>query len=293
MLSVQVESVRRLRFDDGSPVRAASAVAALGGGWLVAQDDATHGAWVRDGSVERVRLVPAVEGHEVFSSAAGTKHLKPDLEAACTLGDGSVLLLGSGSTPARMRGVHVRLRDGRPQAEVLELSPLYAEIARVLELPPDELNLEGACLVDGRLRWFARGNLRAGVPSASVDLDPAALLSGAAADVRNPLRYDLGAVEGVGLTVTDAVALPDGRVLVSAAAEDTPNAVDDGPVVASALAVLDGPEVREVVALPEVDAAVAKVEGIALLAPERLLAVADEDDPEVASAELVLGVRWG
>ena len=45
-------------------------------------------------------------------------------------------------------------------------------------------------------------------------------------DVR---RYDLGAVDDVTLAVTDAVALADGRVLVSAASEDTPNAVDDGP----------------------------------------------------------------
>ena len=43
-------------------------------------------------------------------------------------------------------------------------------------------------------------------------------------------------VAGVGLAVTDAVALPDGLVLVSAAAEDSPSTYDDGPVVGSALA---------------------------------------------------------
>jgi hypothetical protein len=296
VLRVQVERVRRLRFDDGSPVRAASAVTALGDGWLVAQDDAAHGAWVRGAGVERVRLVPSVQGHDVFSSAAGTKHLKPDLEAACTLDDGSVLLLGSGSSPLRMRGVHVRLRDGTPEADVLDLSASYAEVARVLELAADDLNLEGVCRRGDGLRWFARGNLAAGVRSASVDVDLAALLTGGPRRARNPLRYDLGAVAGVGLTVTDAVALPDGRVLASAAAEDTPNAVDDGPVVASALALLDGPQVLDVVALPEVEGRVAKVEGLAVLsagpAGARLLAVADEDDPEAASAVLVLEVRW-
>ena len=297
MLRVRVERFRRLAFDDGSPVRAASAVAALGDGWLVAQDDAAHGAWVRDPGVERVRLVPPVEGHDVFSSAEGTKHLKPDLEAACVLDDGSVLLLGSGSTPARMRAARVRLREGQPQVDVLELAPVYAEVARVLELAPDDLNLEGACRVGDVLRWFARGNLSAGVPSASVELDVAALLAGGPAHVRAPLRYELGAVDGVGLAVTDAVALPDGRVLVSATAEDTPNAVDDGPVVASALALLDGPQVVQVARLPEVDGRVAKVEGLALLSCDgtgaHVLAVVDEDDPQVASAELVLDVSWG
>ena len=51
--------------------------------------------------------------------------------------------------------------------------------------------------------------------------------------------------------MTDAVALPDGRVLVSAAAEDTPDPVDDGPVVAAALALLDEDRVTAMTALPE------------------------------------------
>ena len=113
---------------------------------------------------------------------------------------------------------------------------------------------------------------------------------------RRPVRYELGAVDGVGLTVTDAVALPDGQVLLSAAAEDTPNTVDDGPVVASALALLDGDEVLAVVELPHVDGEVAKVEGLALLDADatgaRLLAVVDDDDPGQPSAELRLSVRW-
>ena len=72
-----------LRIGDGTPVRAASAVARLGDGWLVAQDDSTHGAWWRSGALDRVRIFAPVEGHDVFDEAAGTKHLKPDLEAAC------------------------------------------------------------------------------------------------------------------------------------------------------------------------------------------------------------------
>ena len=305
MLSVQIESVRALRFDDGSPVRAASGVAPLGDGWLVAQDDAAHAAWLRDASVERVRVVPSVEGHDVFTSAAGTKHLKPDLEAACPVeldGDPGVLLLGSGSTPARMRAALVTLDDG-PQVRLADLSVLYARVADVLGLDPVDLNLEGACRSGDVLRWFARGNLAAGVSSASVDVDlhPLMLavtgrLDPSFVEVRRPLTYDLGAVEGVGLAVTDAVALPDGRVLLSAAAEDTPNAVDDGPVVAAALALLDGDDVLAVTPLPDVDGRVAKVEGLAVLerrdSGPRLLAVVDEDDAEAASACLVLDVRW-
>jgi CDP-diglyceride synthetase len=235
-----------LWFDDGSPVRAASAVAPLAGGWLIAQDDATHAAWRRDSSVVPVRVLPSVEGFEVFSEAAGTKHLKPDFEAACEVtvdGEPGVLLLGSGSLPARMRASLVRLGDVGPRFDVLALQPLYERVAEALGIALTGLNLEGACRLGDSLRWFNRGNLSAGLPSASVDLDLAGLMAAltGSADLESirigsRLSYDLGAIDGVGLAVTDAVALPDGRVLLSAAAEDTPNAVDDGPVLGAALA---------------------------------------------------------
>jgi hypothetical protein len=152
------------------------------------------------------------------------------------------------------------------------------------------------------VRWFTRGNLAAGVPSASVDVPLEALVTAvlgradpASVPVGQPWRYDLGEVEGVGLAVTDAVALPDGRMLLSAAAEDTPNAVDDGPVVATALALVDGETVVAVVPVPEVDGHVHKVEGLALRSVDgstvRLLAVVDDDDPEAPSAELDLRVE--
>jgi hypothetical protein len=301
---VYVEDVRALRFDDGTPVTAASGIAPLGDGWLIAQDDATFAAWRRDGSITPVRVLPAVEGHDWFSEPAGTKHLKPDLEVACPAevdGEPAVLLLGSGSSPRRMRGALVRLADGQPLVCAADLTPLYQRVAHGLGLPMDHLNLEGASRHGDTVRWFNRGNLAAGVPSASVDVDLRGLVAavlgrgdGVVASVRQPRIYELGEVEGVGLAVTDAIALPDGRLLLSAAAEDTPNAVDDGPVVATALALVDGADVLAVAPIPEVDGHVHKVEGLALRAVRddqvHLLAVVDDDDPTTPSAELVLRV---
>lgn len=299
-----VDDVRELTADDGSPVTAASAVVPLGEGWLVAQDDATSAAWVRPDGVRLVRLLPPVEGHDRFTEAAGTKHLKPDLEVACPAevdGEPAVLLLGSGSTPRRMRGVLVRLVDGEPVVAAAELGPLYARGAEVLGVPLEQLNLEGAGRSGDTVRWFQRGNLAAGVPSASVDVPLAelvdAVLGGTdptAVPVSSPRTYDLGQVAGVGLAVTDAVALPDGRLLLSAAAEDTANAVDDGPVVAAALVLVDGATVLAVAALPEVGGRVAKVEGLALRSSGEgradLLAVVDADDPAAPSLLLQLTV---
>jgi hypothetical protein len=299
---VFVDEVDALRFDDGTPVSAASGVAPLGEGWLIAQDDATHGAWLRPGGVVPVRLLPPVEGLDRFTEAEGTKHLKPDLEVACPAevdGEPAVLVLGSGSSPRRMRGVLVRLTDAGPTAHAADLAPLYPRVADVLGIAADALNLEGASRHGGTVRWFNRGNLGAGVPSASVavpleDLVAAVLGRASVADVpvAEPQVHELGEVEGVGLAVTDAIALPDGRVLLSAAAEDTPNAVDDGPVVATALALVDGERVLAVAPIPEVGGHVHKVEGLALREVRdgtvHLMAVVDDDDPTRPSAVLRL-----
>ncbi|WP_089305283.1 DUF6910 family protein [Geodermatophilus pulveris] len=304
---ISVAGVRALRFDDGTPVTAASAVAPLGDGWLVAQDDSTVAAWLRGGSVAALRLLPPVEGLDRFSEQAGTKRLKPDLEVACPAevdGEPAVLLLGSGATDRRTRGVLVRLDGGVPVVRAGELAPLYAQVAGVLEVAADQLNLEGASRHGGTVRWFNRGNLAAGVRPGSVDVPLAALVDAvlgradaAAVPVARPRVYDLGEVAGVGLAVTDAIALPDGRLLLSAAAEDTPNAVDDGPVVASALALVDGDEVLAVGRVPEVEGRVAKVEGLALRGVAdgvvHLLAVVDDDDATRPATALELHVELG
>ena len=306
-MQVFVDDVRPLRFDDGTPVTAASGIAPLGDGWLIAQDDATSAAWRRDESVTPVRVLPPVDGHDRFSEAAGTKRLKPDLEAACPAevdGGPAVVLLGSGSTSRRMRGVLLRLVDGRPVTAAADLGPLYELVAQRLDLSLEHLNLEGASRSGSTVRWFNRGNLAAGVRSGSVDVPLSALVAAVlgradagSVTAEQPRSYDLGEVEGVGLAVTDAVALPDGRVLLSAAAEDTPNAVDDGPVVATAVALVDGEEILAVAPIPEVRGRVHKIEGLALRDVRgdevHLLAVVDDDDPTSPSSEVDLRVTLG
>ena len=166
-------------------------------------------------------------------------------------------MLGSGSLPARMRWSLLRLVGDQPVVTVAEMAPLYAAVGAALSVQPDALNMEGACLVGDALRWFHRGLPSAGIPPGSVDLDPEAAVAAALGRVEpatvavtNARHYDLGDVGGVGLAITDAVSLPDGTILLSAAAEDSPNVRDDGPVVASALVRLDGDAVVDVTQLP-------------------------------------------
>jgi hypothetical protein len=295
-MRVTLTSFTPLRFADGTPVRAASGVARYGAGWLVVQDDATHGCVWEAGSGRALRLVSPVEGHDTFEEASGTKALKPDLEAVVALPDGRTLVLGSGSTPARMRCVLL----SESTVQVAGLAPVYARVAELLEVPADQLNLEGATVVGDSLRWFQRGLPSAGAPSASVDVELDALLahaSGAPAAIRvsGVRRYDLGTVGGVGLAITDAISLSGGLVLVSAAAEDSPSTYDDGPVVGSALALLDGDQLLDMAELPLLDGEVAKLEGLALVGHRDdvldLVAVVDADDPEVPSLLLELVVE--
>ena len=305
-MQLHLVDVTPLLLGDGSPVRAASAVARLGDGWLVVQDDSTHAVWWRAGTLDRVRIFAPVGGHDVFDEATGTKHLKPDLEAACEVvvdGERGVLMLGSGSAPARRRGALVKLVNGVPVVYVAHLPALYDAVAGALDVRPQDLNLEGACVLGSTLRWFHRGLPSAGLPTGSIDVSLHQLLdavrgrkAGETVELADPLSYDLGVVDGIGLAITDAVALGGRSVLVSAVAEATPNPRDDGPVVGSSLAVLEDGRPVASAPLPLVEGRVCKVEGLALVGRSersvRVLATVDDDDPARASLAATLDLAW-
>jgi hypothetical protein len=203
-----------------------------------------------------------------------------------------------------MDGVLVRdTGDGAPTVRSVDLTALYRRVAAVLQLDAQQVNLEGACVVGERLRWFQRGHGPSGVASASVDVDLRTLLAvfDRGADpvevtVGNARRYDLGGVDGLPFAITDAVRLPDGQVCVSATAEDAPDAVADGPVAGSALAIIDEDGRVQFVAPIRQELASCKIEGLALVdataTSATLLAVTDQDDPDRPSTAARLDVRW-
>ncbi len=205
LMRLDLEGSASLRFDDGSPVRAASAIASFAGGWLIVQDDATHAAWWHGGSVSAFRVVEPVGGVETFSAAAGTKMLKPDFEAATAVtidGSEGVLILGSGSSGARTRASLIVADEDGPPFRVAELAAIYQDVAAALGLRTDQLNLEGACVIGDRLRWFQRANVAAGAPTMCLDLSLAGLLAatGGSAnrtDIGRVRHYDLGHIQQV------------------------------------------------------------------------------------------------
>ena len=108
------------------------------------------------------------------------------------------------------------------------MTPVYASVADALSVKPEDLNMEGACIIGDTLRWYHRGRPSAGQPSGSVDLDHTTAvgavlghLDPTAVTVTGPRTYDIGAMAGVGLAVTDVVTMPDEESVVAAPRQRT------------------------------------------------------------------------
>lgn len=227
-------------------VRAGSALLAVDGRLLAVGDDAYAVTWV--------------DGETTGDPTPHPKITKPDFEAAAVTPDGEVWLLGSGSLPQRRQ---VLTLEGTP---AFDAQPMYAALEAHLGEAP---NIEGAVFQDGALNLFHRA-------------------VGTQSDVWFTLAADhtvaatrgltLGELSGIPLHVTDVATLPDGSLAFLAAAEDTADAVLDGPVAGSVIGVLEGYGARWTPLGPF------KAEGLAIT-PDGIFVVTDADD---AAAEALL-----
>ena len=293
-VAIELERELELERDPGGPgpahLAAASGVVEMGDYlYVIADDEVSLGVFPRAGGPGR--LATALPG-ALPRDPAQRKQDKPDLEALTHLPShagaphGALLALGSGSSSRRRRGAWLALgADGALAGEpqVVELAGLYEALGRRV---PD-LNVEGATVSGDELVLAQRGEGPEGV-SALVYLDLAQVLAAAAAGgrleaeaVREVRPYALGEVDGVKLAFSDVSALPDGRIVFSAVAEDAPDAHTDGPFVGAVVGVIDPEgEVAEVRRLSPG----AKVEGIRATAAAGgidLLLVADPDERAV------------
>jgi len=275
-LGIRVLGSRALRYetrgelgeDRPAHVRAASGLAMIGGRLAVIQDDAAFIAFVAGDEVSAVPLPRGAGGRRRFEVGIGNKAEKLDLEACVAIGD-ELWAFGSGSTPSRDRiaivGYDTRIHGAEP---------LYRRVRDELEGP---CNIEGAACVGNELWLFHRGNTSASDVPAVVRFDRAAVARWIAGDGPVPEPswsepYDLG-----GYGFTDAVE-HEGRVFYLAAAEASPNAIDDGAVTGAQLGVIDGASVRATtLALGD---APLKAEGIAFVGARRAWISIDPDDVE-------------
>jgi hypothetical protein len=295
--------------DRPAHVRAGSAccfvdVPHLGRRLAVVQDDANFIALVdvaNPTDVDVVVLPEGVGGVRQFDSGRGNKKHKLDLESAVVVdidGAPTLLALGSGSAPAREVVVVVRFGE-HVEVRVVPLPGFFALLKARRDFAGDELNIEGLVVVDDVLRLVNRGNGAGVAVDAMIDVSLADFVahiaepSSSSSPPPQPgvcRAFNLGIVDGVRLTLTDATRARDGRLVVLAAAEASPNAVDDGEVVGTAVGVFNTDEAPTIYALLDEHGAPLrdKVEGIALDPHDADVAwvVVDKDDPH-APAELL------
>jgi hypothetical protein len=211
--------------------------------------------------------------------------LKPDLEALTVLPPferhpyGALLGLGSGSAPERDRGFVCALAaDGSIEGEPdeLALGPLY----RLLREHVAELNVEGAATMGDRLWLLHRGNSSEGsnlVAELSLEQLMTSLQDDLCLDadeLESVRHYDLGDIDGVELTFSDATPIADQLLVFTASAE-----AEDGRIRGSVVGTLglDGSVQR----LRTIDRRW-KVEGVHAAIDSGVLDftfVCDQDDP--------------
>lgn len=287
--------------DRPAHVRAGSSLAWIGGKLALVQDDANFLALVHPetAEVDAVTLPAGKGGVRLFDKLRGNKKKKLDLEACVVVEDrGAPLFLafGSGSTDKREKVLTIRgLGTVDPQIALIKAPKFYQELRRTPGLAPGRLNLEGVAQLGDALRFFSRGNGKerdGELPvNATCDIRLEALLAYLESPDDDPplptevTQYDLGALDGVPLGFTDAAHLGDG-IIYSAAAEASPDAVEDGGVTGSAIGIFDADGKGRWTPIVEQGGKVfgGKVEGLVLAkAKGRLYVVVDADDSETAS----------
>lgn len=233
-------------------------------------------------------------GGELSVEQSERSKAKPDLEALTTLPpfegapNGALLGIGSGSGPGRDRGFFWPFEaEGSLAGEPTEidLSPVYA----LLRADISELNIEGAAVVRDRLWLLQRGNAADAmnlVAELSLEKVTRSMLTDHSIDPEELLdlrAYELGELDGVRLSFSDANALADGTLVFTASAEaDEPDAVD-GAIRGSVVGTIDSE--GDVHRLRTIDRRW-KVEGVYAVLDSGvidLMFVCDQDDPEVSS----------
>ena len=268
---------------------AASGLVRAGSFLYVVADDELHLGIFRTTGRDPGELVRLFDGTLPMPKAA-RKRDKPDLEALTLLPpsadfpQGAMLALGSGSTQNRHRGVLLGLDAqgalcGKPR--ILDLDSVFSCLGVFREL-----NIEGATVCGDELRLFQRGS-KGDNPNAIIRFSLPAFLAALNGTTDRAIEppgiqsIDLGAIDGIPFTFTDAAVLPDGEVLFTAVAEDTADSYNDGPCTGAVIGVLDREcRVNRLLRLDvplKVEGVDARVEGNIISLP----LVTDADDPSI------------
>jgi hypothetical protein len=261
--------------------------------YVIADDELSLGVFDTEGAApgELVRLLPG----ELPLDPVERKAAKPDFESLLLLPSfpgfdhGALFALGSGSKKERRTGALLRLdADHAPigGAQAFSLGKMFQPLRDEFE----RLNIEGAVVCDSELRLFQRGNkkdrrnafVRCRLTPVLETLSAGREIE--ALEVLAIVETELGEIDGIPLSFTDAAVLRNGDMVFSAAAEDTEDPYDDGRCAGCALGVV-GPQ-GNIVFLERTEPG-NKLEGIDAIERDgtiELMLVTDADDAEIPAA---------
>jgi len=292
----QIKSLRLqkpLGHNSQAHLSAASGLVKIGKWLFIVADDEKH-LVVFDSTDNSAGIAHRIMHGDLPQDSEARKKHKHDFEAITLLPSnkqcpqGGLLILGSGSKKQREQGVLVpflsAVMDTQTptlgETQLLDLDPIYD----ALKDEPGKTNIEGAIIQGKHIVLFQRGNKNN--CNAIIEFNCKDFLAAALGEKKPSLNYsihplDLGAIDAVPLCFTDATALSDGRLIFTAAAEDTEDAYRDGACLGSAIGLISN--TYELISITRVDKPV-KLEGIALdeeASALKLWLVSDPDNAQL------------
>jgi hypothetical protein len=289
-------------------VLAASGLAMLGEYLFVVQDNANWLAVVHpDETVTSLPLPRHPSGVRVFSKERRNTNQKVDLEACVIMqtsttpdlvgfgsgtGESSCWILEVTGTDQAFGGSAVNPEDC--SAEFHNASVFYESLRQNKAFTGGRLNIEGATALDEeRIMILQRGNVST---SEGEPVDATGEISWPALkahlqepqrtpppEIRSVIRYELGQLNGVRLSFSDAECLGDGRILFSGSAENP----EDGEVTGSVIGLIEPTGDTRWTEISCEDGSMfrSKIEGLSLAPgnPSRIRFVIDDDDEHAPS----------
>lgn len=215
---------------------------------LIVADDELHLAEFDLKSSQPGRWIKLLPG-QLPTDYKARKKQKPDLETIARIQPdvyaetGALLVVPSLSRENRVTGAMVKIEKNAVATD----SPIpidFSDIRNKLCETIDGLNVEGIAIQEKTTKLFHRGSKKKG-KSVVIELETISFLRDLH-DTHKPLskcisnfrEYDLGDIEGVGMSFTDAVPMPDGRIVFLATAEATDDEYQDGASLGSSLGIM-------------------------------------------------------
>lgn len=247
-MKISLRLMQTLKSAPDKGIKAASGLVKIENTFYVIADDEVSLADFKFEGHTQARYIKLLE-KQIPRDAAERKKQKPDWESLVQLDlpqDEKILLaVPSGSTENRMTGAFVHLdKAGQVDESYKPVIVDFSEIYNALKTRLAELNIEGACVLNGRLKLFQRGNGAEG-KNAIIDID----LAGFCNDLENAgaikaqhilavTKYNLGHLDGHKLDFTDACVVND-RIWFLAVAEESQSTYEDGQYYGAIIGCLD------------------------------------------------------